>query len=641
MTDIRSTGAGARAGAAVVLLLLTAGLLAAQGPGATQPPSPSQTPAQSQIPSQGPSASPAARPGPGPASKPGEGPAQGPAPGRGPAASILRPGQDARTWPLTRPEATHYAETSRYDDVIGFMKAMAAASPSIRLTVCGYTFEGRPLPLAVVGATDASPGAVRASGKTRIYIQGNIHAGEVEGKEAALWLLRSIAKGERADWLRSVVLLVNPIYNADGNERVNVRNRYSQFGPVGGMGQRYNAQNLDLNRDNTKMETAEARSMARLLNEYDPHIAIDLHTTNGSAHGYFLTYETSGSPNTSPGIAELVRGDLLPSVTKAVKAAHGWDYFYYGGPTRQGERAWTGDADLYKPRYTQTYFGIRNRIGILSETYSYASFEDRIKATYWFLEAIIDYAVKIGEAIRKTTAAADAESIVGTPQAVRGKLVKTKDAVEIVLAEVAEERNPYVPDVMMRRRVAGSERVEVMPHIGTIEAAETSLAPRAYVVPAASSFPGAPGPGAPEPGGRGLGMGGPFGRAPGGPGTRMLASVIDRLEAHGVKYFVTAKDAPFAGERFRIASSELAQAEYQGTHKLRTLTGQWERVEQTLPAGSLVVPMDQPLARLAFILFDPRSDDGFMAWNILDPVLGADPAPEFYPVLRTMERVAK
>ncbi len=275
-----------------------------------------------------------------------------------------------RAWPLTRPEATNYTETSRYEDVVAFMRAMAAASSRIHLTTYGYTYEGRRMPLAVIGAPGATPEDVRATGKTRIYIQGNIHAGEVEGKEAALRLLRSIAKGERTGWLQGVVLLINPIYNADGNERVNVRNRYSQFGPVGGMGQRANAQDLDLNRDNTKMETAEARSLAGLLTRYDPHIAIDLHTTNGSDHGFFLTYETSGNPNTSSGIARLVHDDLFPSVTQAVKAKHGWSYFYYGGPSRQGERVWAGDADLYKPRYTQTYFGIRNRIGILSETYS-------------------------------------------------------------------------------------------------------------------------------------------------------------------------------------------------------------------------------------------------------------------------------
>ena len=136
-------------------------------------------------------------------------------------------------------------------------------------------------------------------------------------------------------------------------------------------------------------------------------------------------------------------------------------------------------------------------------------------------------------------------------------------------------------------------------------------------------------------------MGGQFGRPMGNPTTRVIASVVDRLEAHGIKYFKASKDTAFKGERFRIASSEVAQAEYQGTHKLRTITGAWETTEQTIPAGSLVVPMDQPLARLAFILFDPRSDDGLMAWNILDPMLGATPAPEFYPVLRTMETVAK
>ena len=97
----------------------------------------------------------------------------------------------------------------------------------------------------------------------------------------------------------------------------------------------------------------------------------------------------------------------------------------------------------------------------------------------------------------------------------------------------------------------------------------------------------------------------------------------------------------FKGEQYRIASNTLADREYQGTHKMRTLTGAWEATNATVPAGSLIIPMDQPLARLAFILFDPRSDDGFMSWNILDAVLGTTPAPALYPVLRTMEAIGK
>jgi hypothetical protein len=127
----------------------------------------------------------------------------------------------------------------------------------------------------------------------------------------------------------------------------------------------------------------------------------------------------------------------------------------------------------------------------------------------------------------------------------------------------------------------------------------------------------------------------------GTPTARMIASVVDRLEAHGVRYTRTTQDVVLKGERFKLDTNTLAQNEYQGTHKMRTVTGKWEALEQALPAGSIIVPMDQPLARLAFLLFDPRSDDGFMAWNILDAVLGATPAPEFYPVYRTMEAVGR
>jgi hypothetical protein len=572
-----------------------------------------------------------------------------------------------KSWPLTRPEATDFAETSQYADVIAFMKAMAAASPQIHLTTFGYTHEGRPLPLAVIGAPGATPAQVLATKKIRIYLQGNIHAGEVEGKEALLWLLRSIAKGERAAWFKSVVLLIGPIYNADGNERVSVVNRGSQNGPIGGMGQRTNAQNLDLNRDCTKLETPEARSMAMLLTRYDPHMAIDLHTTDGSAEsGLYLTYETSLNPNDSKATAGLLRDGLLPAVTRSVKAKHGWDYFYYGGVMRGGaERAFGSDSELAKARYTSTYFGVRNRLGILVETYSYASFEDRIKANYWFLEEVIDYVIKNGDAVRTAVATADSESVIGKELAVRQQLIKGPAQVPIVFAQTVTERNPYVPDRPIRKRVPGGERTEMMAHFGTTAPTETSLAPRAYVLPAVIAQPGAaptavpPGPpagarpaaqppagppggraGGPPPGQMGPGFGG-RGGAGASPSARVLAAVADRLEAHGIRYTRTEKELTIKGERFKIESSTLAEREYQGTHKMRTLTGKWEATEQTLPAGSIVVPMDQPLARLAFLLFDPRSDDGLMAWNILDPVLGATPAPEYYPILRTMSVVTK
>ena len=557
-----------------------------------------------------------------------------------PASKVLSKSTAGAQW-LTRPERTDYAETSRYDEVISYMKQMAAVNPDIHLTTYGYTHEGRPLPLAVIGAPGASAAQVLATNKTRVYIQGNIHAGEVEGKEALLWLLRSIARGERKAWLKTTVLLINPIYNADGNERVAVTNRGTQAGPVGGMGTRENAQGFDLNRDGTKMETAEARSMASLLTRYQPHVAMDLHTTDGSStSGFNMTYETSLNPNNSKAQMSLLRDVLLPEITKNVKAKHGSDWFYYGGVSGTGDqRAWRSDAELAKPRYTSTYYGVRNILGLLTETYSYASFKTRIIETYWFLEESLNYVASHGETVRDVVAKANAESIIGQQLAVRQQLVKAPSLQNIVFAPTISVRNPYVADRPYRLRPDGVGNTnvtrEMLPFYGTAEATETTLAPRVWVVPMSSASAPIATPPAPAPGAVGGGRGG----AAGTPTQRMMATVIDRLEAHGIRYSITAADQPFSGDRFKIATNTLDTREYQGTHRARTLTGAWEAADQTLPAGSLAIPMDQPLARLAFILMDPRSDDGFMWWNILDAVLGQSPAPAYYPVWRSMNAV--
>lgn len=547
-------------------------------------------------------------------------------------AQAARGGAANRSWPLTRPERTDYAETSRYEEVVAYMREMAARNPQIHLTTYGYTFEGRPLPLAVIGAPGTTPEQVIATGKTRVYIQGNIHAGEVEGKEALLWLLRSIAKGERNEWLRTTVLLINPIYNADGNERVNVTNRGTQAGPVGGMGTRENAQGLNLNRDGVKLETAEARSMASLLTRYQPHVAMDLHTTDGSSNsGFNMTYETSLSPNNSKGTMSILRDELLPEITKAAKAKHGSDWFYYGSVSGSGDaRAWRSDADLARPRYTHTYFGVRNILGLLTETYSYASFKTRIEETYWFLEESLGFIHRNAARVRSVVAAANSESVIGQQLAVRQELTRDPELKRIAFAPTESVRNPYVADRPYRLRTNGPVTSEMLPFFGVARATETSLAPRVWVVPMTG---GAAAPAAPA--------GGGFQRGPGGtPVQRMIASVADRLDAHGIRYTRTTREVPFAGERFRIATNTMTETVFEGTHKARTLTGAWEATEEALPAGSLVIPMDQPLARLTFLLFDPRSDDGFMWWNILDPVLGLSPAPVYYPVLRSMNAVS-
>jgi len=499
----------------------------------------------------------------------------------------------------TRPERTAFNETSTYADVVAFMEAAAKAAPKlIHLTTFGTSSEGRALPLAVVGAPDASPDAVRRAGKLRVYIQANIHAGEVEGKESAQMLLRELAGGKHADWLGSMVLLVAPIYNADGNEKFSLTSRGRQHGPMAGQGQRPNAQGYDLNRDHMKLDSPEARAVVKLMNDYDPHVSMDLHTTNGTRHAYRLTYAPPLNPATDPAIVDLLRKDWLPSVTKAIKTKYDWDYYYYGnveGRAPAGapqERAWKSFDS--RPRFNNNYIGLRNRIAILSEAYAYDTFEDRIRATSRFVEEVLAYAHAHAPAIRTLTAAADAKRLPGTRLALRAELERATELVEILMGEVVQEKNPNDGHLMDRR--VDVRKPERMPEYGTFKATETERVPSSYYLPAT------------------------------------LTKALEHLRAHGVRAAPLPRAATLRIEEFQITGSALAQ-EFQG-HKERTLQGTWVAAERELPAGTIRIDMAQPLARLAFYLIEPRSDDGMVDWNILDEAIGD---AKIFPIVRSRD----
>jgi Zinc carboxypeptidase len=510
--------------------------------------------------------------------------------------------------PSTRPERTAHRETSRYDDVMAFVREVDAKSPKIHLTSFGYTFEGKSLPLVVVGdgLADASAEAVKKSGKTRVYIQGNIHGGEVEGKEAVQMLLRELSRGEHADWLQSLVLLIAPIYNADGNDRVRMSERNAQNGPIGGVGTRPNAQDLDLNRDHMKLESPEARSLMSMLNSYDPHLAIDLHTTNGSYHAYHLTYSLPLHPNTAPKIVDWLRGEWLPSITKTIKAKDGWDFYYYGnlqpepGSTSGSgaQRAWvTFD---HRPRFNNNYLGLRNRVAILSEAYSYLPFDERIAVTRRFVIEILDYAKTRAAEIRRVVEDADKASIVGQTLALRAKTKRAAEPSDILLGGVKTVAHPYTGQPMLQR--TEERKVERMPEWGTFEATDTERAPAAYLVPAD------------------------------------LTKVIDLLEAHGAKITRLKADTPIDTEEFVIATTDVAARAFQN-HRERTVTGAYRpSAAKSLPAGTVVVPMNQPLARVIFTLLEPRSDDGVVNWNVLDDLMEKFERTDggrVYPIRRT------
>ena len=170
----------------------------------------------------------------------------------------------------------------------------------------------------------------------------NIHAGEVDGKEALLMLARDLALAQDKALLEQLVIVFAPIFNADGNERLG-NHRPEQAGPPQ-VGTRDNAAGLDLNRDFVKLETPEVRALVKFLNDWNPAVVIDCHTTNGSHHRYTLTYEGGRCPAGDPKIVDFTRDKLLPAAGKLLEERTGFKSYFYGNFRRRSFAVGDGSA---------------------------------------------------------------------------------------------------------------------------------------------------------------------------------------------------------------------------------------------------------------------------------------------------------
>ncbi len=313
------------------------------------------------------------------------------------------------TAPLTRAEATGYRETSRHADVMAFLAALdARGDRRVVLSSFGTSPEGRDLPLLVVSARGVrTPEEARRSGLPVVLVINGIHAGEVEGKEGSLMLIRELLDGPDAGLLDQVVLVSVPLFNPDGNDRIDPANRRldlarleGQDGPASGVGTRATAAGINLNRDYLRQDAPEMRALSsRVYQRWQPHLTIDTHSTNGSVHRYALTYDT---PHTvESGRAEpirFMRETFLPAVTARLRARTGLETFFYGnfvadeGGEGEGWMTYT-----HHPRFGSNYRGLTNRLDLLAECYSYLPFEERVVTTREFVRESLRLAAERGD----------------------------------------------------------------------------------------------------------------------------------------------------------------------------------------------------------------------------------------------------
>jgi hypothetical protein len=522
----------------------------------------------------------------------------------------------------TRAERSGFTETSSHADVVSFIDSLQAHAPdAIRVGSMGRTSEGRDIPYVIASRPlAATPADARRLGRPVVYVQGNIHAGEVEGKEALQALLRDLVLDPRPNALDSLVLIAAPIYNADGNERLapQARHRSEQNGPEM-VGVRANAQGLDLNRDYVKAEAPETRAALALLAAWDPEVFVDLHTTNGSYHGYALTYAPSLTP--AAPLGAWTRDSLLPALRRRVRERHGVETFDYGNfdavyverdfadTVKRGW--WTYD---HRPRFGTNYYGLRNRVAVLGEAYSHDPFERRVRATHAFARELLSLAAERGDRLRALAREADGchgacgpaptaenggaagsgAARAGVP--IRAALDTTRRPRDVIAEDLARtgdsaRTEPGVPPGLRRTGRFRTLRIPVYDRF-----APTLVRP----LPAAWALDSA------------------------------RADVAARLRLHGLVVERLEGEVRVRAERFMVDSVARAAREFQG-HREARLHGRWETAELVLPPGTFVVPGAQPWGALAAYLLEPESDDGLATWNAFGHALDRG---DRFPVVR-------
>jgi zinc carboxypeptidase len=510
--------------------------------------------------------------------------------------------------PHTRAERTSYLETSTYADVIAFIDSLQRAGVPMSRQELGRTNEGRVLPLLVLSRPQVStPEQARALDRPIVYVQANIHAGEVEGKEALLALVRDLAS-RKNNVLDSIVLIAIPIYNADGNERFKPQsvNRTEQNGPES-VGQRPNAQMLDLNRDYVKAEAPETRASLAAFEKWNPDVFVDLHTTDGSFHGYALTY----APSLNPAAREAgayTQDSLLPELRRRMKARDGFEVFDYGNfDTQYEERDITDTVKSgwfsydHRPRFGTNYFGLRQRISILSEAYSHDPFERRVKSTYAFVRELLSLVAERGARIRAIEIAADtslAHGILDTQIPIRSRLTTTPRMLPVTFEVMAHTGDSSLtqPGVPRGFRRTGVMKTQTMPVYDRFEPELRRTIPWGWLIDARDS------------------------------------AAITLLRLHGVHVERAATGSHPAGiEAFIVESIRRESREFQGHHETH-LTGRWQTGSKLFPDESvMMVRGDQPQAVAALYLLDPESDDGLVTWNVFDRELAPG---KLFPVWR-------
>ncbi len=484
-------------------------------------------------------------------------------------------------------EKTEYRQTPRYAETIAFSQKLDQASDLISYKTFGKSGEGRDLPL-LIAATDKtfSPALARKRGKAVVFIQACIHAGESDGKDAGLALLRDIAiTKKRADLLKDVVIIFIPIYNVDGHELFSPYNRINQNGPDE-MGFRATTTNLNLNRDYMKADAPETRAWLGLWNEWKPDFFIDCHVTDGADFRYNVTYEYAHFQEVSPFIKnwmdEHFDGKVVPNVEKEGNLLTHYLEF-------NGREVSKGIASfIATPRFATGYVPLRNRSGLLIETHMLKPYKSRVRGTYDVLRYTVEEISKTKLSLFEANKKADRETIE------RGKTYDSGNNFPLRL-QITDKSDPFnlkgVEYSVKDSEISGVKQIVYstkpfdikIPKFDEAKIASGVVPPLYYIIPP------------------------------------QWTDVISILQLHNIKFHRTTKPLTIEVESYSLTEPKWSSNSFEGRLTLNFKTTPVKEI-RNYPNNSVIIPLAQESANVAIHLLEPNSTDSFVYWGFFNAI---------------------
>jgi hypothetical protein len=502
----------------------------------------------------------------------------------------------------TPAEESGYSQTPDYARTIEFAKCLASKSTSIQFQTFGVSGQGRALPLLVCSEAGVfSPAVAKEQGKAVVLIQACIHAGEPDGKDAVFALLRDVAITKSdSGLLQNVVLLFIPIYNTDGHERSSPYNRINQNGPAS-MGWRTTATYQNLNRDYMKADTPETRAWLRLWNEWQPDLFIDCHVTDGADYRCNITYHHEHHAGVDTGVLawerEVFGGKVVPATEAAGNVISWYLEFIDNRDLTLGTRDFNGS-----PRFSTGYVPLRNRPGILIETHMIKDYRSRVIGTYDFLRAALHEVnlnparlIDLGrDADQRAAQLVDRQDL----YPLDFKLTDEVTPLELKAFSYTTEQSDVSGDL---RVVFGREPLDLtVPMYQTFAVTAAVKPPIAYVIPV------------------------------------QWQSVIDVIRAHGLQTTELPTSTPMSVETYRFSDVQWPTEPFEGRHMPR-FDVETTIEERVFPTGSVIVPLQQPLARVVLNLLEPAAPDSLVRWGFFNAVFEEKEYAEHY-VLEELAR---